>query len=94
MFYEGQGFIGFCFMKVKVLFFASCSDIVGCKEAEKEITEGATLGSFKRDLMTQYPDLLGLKNVLSVAVNTEYADDFRVLKAGDEIAFIPPVSGG
>ena len=85
---------GFFFMKVKVLFFASCSDIVGCKEAEKEITEGATLGSFKKDLMTQYPDLLGLKNVLSVAVNTEYADDFRVLKAGDEIAFIPPVSGG
>ena len=81
-------------MKVKVLFFASCSDIVGCKEAEKEITEGATLGSFKQDLMTQYPALLGLKNVLSVAVNTEYADDFRVLKAGDEIAFIPPVSGG
>jgi len=81
-------------MKIKVLFFANCSDIVGCKESEREVAEGATVGSFKQDLITQYPDLLGLQNVLSVAVNTEYVDDLTALKAGDEIAFIPPVSGG
>ena len=81
-------------MKVRVLFFASSSEIVGCKEAETEIAEGATVGSFKRDLMLQYPDLLRLKNVLSIAVTTEFADELSVLKAGDEIAFIPPVSGG
>jgi len=81
-------------MKIKVLFFASCRDIAGCREAEIEVLEGTTVEAFKRGLLIQYPDLAGLSNVLSVAVNTEYAVDSTVLRAGDEVAFIPPVSGG
>ena len=81
-------------MKIKVLFFASCRDIASCRKAEIEILEGTTVEAFKRDLLAQYPDLASLSNVLSVAVNTEYAVGSTVLRAGDEVAFIPPVSGG
>ena len=81
-------------MKIKVLFFASCRDIAGCRDAEIEILEGTTVEAFKRDLLVQYPGLVIFSNVLSVAVNTEYAVDSTVLRAGDEVALIPPVSGG
>ena len=81
-------------MEIRVLFFASCRDIVGHKEAEREIAEGTTVGDLMGDLQDQYPDLAGLRRALSIAVNTEYADDSTVLQAGDEVALIPPVSGG
>ena len=81
-------------MKIKVLFFANCSEIAGCKETEIRVVEGATVGDLKYGLLDQYPDLANLQNVLSVAVNADYADDWTVLHDGDEVALIPPVSGG
>ena len=81
-------------MKVKLLFFASCRDITGVKEIEYEVDDQTTLKGLKRLLFVQYPDLQPLDKTLSFAVNTEYADDFVKLRCGDEVAFIPPVSGG
>ena len=81
-------------MKVKVLFFASCKDITGQRETCIEIHAEMTVGEFKNRLLAKYPDLEGLNNVLSVAVNAEYTDNTTVLHDGDEVAFIPPVSGG
>ncbi len=81
-------------MKIKALFFASSRDIVGSKEVELDIPEGVNVGDLRRDLIVRYPGLAPLQQVLSVAVNTDYADDSALLKQGDEVAFIPPVSGG
>lgn len=81
-------------MRVKLLFFASCKDIAGCRETEIEIDEGATVGEMRKTVFARFPDLKGLGKTLSVAVNAEYADATAVLCDGDEIAFIPPVSGG
>jgi len=81
-------------MKIKVLFFASARDIAGAKEMEWEEPEGVTVGQFKKSLVDRFPRMNGLARVLSLAVNTEYADDCTVLQAGDEVAIIPPVSGG
>jgi molybdopterin converting factor subunit 1 len=81
-------------MRVKLLFFASCKDITGCRETEIEIEEGINVESFRRVLLDDFPALQGMIKTLSIAVNTEYAADGTVLQAGDEIALIPPVSGG
>ena len=81
-------------MKVKALFFATYRDIVGSREFELEIEEGSQVGDVKRVLMATYPNFLATTKVLSVAVNAEYVDDYAILYPGDEIAFIPPVSGG
>ena len=81
-------------MKVKLLFFASCRDIVGEKEMDFEVASDATVGTLKQTLSDRYPRLSAIESTLSLAVNAEYANDATVLKNGDEVAFIPPVSGG
>lgn len=81
-------------MKVKLLFFASCRDIIGVKEMDYEVDGLTTLKGLKKLLFVQYPDLKPLEKTLSFAVNTEYVNDSVKLCCGDEVAFIPPVSGG
>lgn len=81
-------------MIVKVLFFASCRDIAGCREKDWEMPGGATVGDLKGRLVAAFPGLARLRGSLAVAVNTEYSDDSTVLSEGDEVALIPPVSGG
>ena len=81
-------------MKIKILFFASCRDIVGTKELDLEVQEGFRVRDLKRNLLEEYPRLAALNDVLSVAINAEYVDESVLLNPGDEVAFIPPVSGG
>ena len=81
-------------LKVKLLFFATCRDIIGVKEMDYEVDNQATLSGLKRQLCVDYPELKPLEKTLSLAVNTEYVDDSVRLCCGDEVAFIPPVSGG
>ena len=81
-------------MKIKLLFFASCRDITGCREVEQEVVEGVTVGALRDDLFQRFPGLAGLSRALSIAVNAEYADEGTVLQPGDQVALIPPVSGG
>ena len=81
-------------MKIKVLFFASCRDAVGRRSCDWEIAEGCRVADLQRELVAAYPQLAGMQQVLSIAVNAEYAGRHTALKAGDEVALIPPVSGG
>ena len=81
-------------MKIKVLFFASCRDAVGRRSCDWEIAEGCRVADLQRELVAAYPQLAAVQQVLSIAVNAEYAGSHTVLKAGDEVALIPPVSGG
>ena len=81
-------------LKVKLLFFATCRDITGVKEMDYEIDDQATLNELKKRLYVEHPKLKSLEKTLSFAVNTEYVDDSVRLCCGDEVAFIPPVSGG
>ncbi len=81
-------------LKVKLLFFATCRDITGVKEMDYEVNDQATLSGLKSQLYVDHPELRPLEKTLSLAVNTEYVDDSVRLCCGDEVAFIPPVSGG
>lgn len=81
-------------MRVRARFFASFRDAVGQRELELEVAEGATVAHVLAQLQDQYPKLAGFGRDLMVAVNTEYSGLEHPLSAGDEVAFIPPVSGG
>jgi len=79
-------------MKVKVKTFGISRDILGGREVAIEM-EGASVGDLRKTLSGRFPELDKL-NSLFVAVNQNYADDLQLLAETDEIALIPPVSGG
>ena len=80
-------------MKVSVLAFGIAKDIFGCSSVDVELAEQETTGDLKQLLEERYPRLKHLASYM-VAVNNEYSDNEDVLSERDEIAIIPPVSGG
>jgi molybdopterin converting factor subunit 1 len=81
-------------MKAKVRLFARLSELAGAREVEVEVGEGLAIGDVYRALCEKYPALGGLNGSLRYAVNGEYADAGHPVGEGDEVALIPPVSGG
>ncbi len=80
-------------MKVNVLLFGITKDLVGKQLLNIDIQEKSTVADFKKILQDKYPELIEL-NSLAIAVNSEYAKDSTLISENDEIALIPPVSGG
>lgn len=80
-------------MKVTIKAFGITKDIIGEKETVLELSGGSTIATLKTELEVQFPDLKGLKS-LFIAVNNKYAEEGAELNENDEIALIPPVSGG
>lgn len=80
-------------MEIQLLFFGITEDIIGQKSMQLALHNNATVGSLKDLLIKDYPKLKQY-NSFSIAVNMEYADDESVIKSGDTVALIPPVSGG
>ncbi len=81
-------------MKAKVRLFARLSELAGLRETEVELGEGLTAGELFQLLARQYPRLGDYAASLMYAVNAEYVRPEHPLKDGDEVTFIPPVSGG
>ena len=81
-------------MNVKVLFFASCRDIVDRREMDVAAPEGATAADVLNRLCGTYPRLSDLRGRMALSVNENYVAPETVLKPGDTLALIPPVSGG
>ena len=67
---------------------------MGHKELELEVEEQTTVEDLLQRLVSDYPKLAGHTGTLMVAVNAEYVEAAQRLHAGDEVALIPPVSGG
>jgi molybdopterin converting factor subunit 1 len=81
-------------MRVTVRLFARLRDIAGAAELVRDVAPGATAGSVWTDLAREFPDLARYERSISTAVNADYARMDHALGEGDEIAFLPPVSGG
>ncbi len=81
-------------MKVKVLFFGQLRELVGASEESVELPGGACVGDLISHYQKSVPRWQEFRASLAVAVNEEYADAAAPLSGGDEVAFIPPVSGG
>lgn len=80
-------------MKLTLLAFGIAKDITGSRFSEIELPEGNTVSDLRKMLASRYPVLKELA-ALRFAVNSEYAQESAILKEGDEVALIPPVSGG
>jgi molybdopterin synthase catalytic subunit len=79
---------------VQLRFFASLRERLRRSEAEWEVVEGATVDDLWQSLCAQFPQLTPLGPSVSFAVNQEYVDRGFRLSPQDEVALIPPVSGG
>lgn len=80
--------------KLKILVFGVAQDSIGKQSIELEAgSEISTVGQLKSLLVSKYPEL-GTTASFFVAVNAEYADDVTKITPTDEIAIIPPTSGG
>lgn len=81
-------------MKIQLLAFASATDALGTEKLELTLPEGTTVGELEARLCGDHPPLRILWPRLAVAVNNEVADRYKQLHDGDEVALLPPVSGG
>jgi len=79
-------------MKHTIKTFGITREIMGGRQVVLE-TEANTVGDLRKELLNKYPQLVDLRSLL-IAVNMNYADDGVLLAETDEIALIPPVSGG
>jgi molybdopterin converting factor subunit 1 len=74
--------------------FARLRDIAGAAELSRDVGPGATIGSVWQQLVQEFPDLARYERSISSAVNADYARMDQAVRDGDEVAFLPPVSGG
>jgi molybdopterin synthase catalytic subunit len=81
-------------MRISLLFFGPVRDLTGKECVDQELPAGANIDALAADLAERYPALRAGMPALRFAVNQEFAGGQRVLAEGDEVAVIPPVSGG
>jgi molybdopterin synthase catalytic subunit len=81
-------------MRVRVLFFGQLKDIVGLDQDEAELSDGARVEDLFERYGRRFPKLAEFRPSIAASVNQEYADWRESLSSGDEVAFLPPVSGG
>ena len=79
---------------VTVLALGSAAALLGWSERAIDVGEGATLAELVRRLEQSAPQLADVRSRVRFAVNQRYAADDSPLRPGDEVAIIPPVSGG
>ena len=81
-------------MKVRVLFFGLAHDLTGFSQEDVEVSEGERLGDLRRRYEGRFPLLKRMGTAILAAINQEVAEPAAELHDGDEVAFLPPVSGG
>lgn len=81
-------------MRVTVRLFARLKDLVGASELTRQVDTAASVATVWGDLVREFPALGPYTSSISGAVNAEYARMDAPVAEGDEVAFLPPVSGG
>lgn len=81
-------------MRVTVRLFAGLRDLSGSGELVRDVPEGATIDTVWHLVAAEFPSLVAYTRSVSAARNADYAKSSTPVADGDEIAFLPPVSGG
>ncbi|MGE0460224.1 MAG: MoaD/ThiS family protein [Vicinamibacterales bacterium] len=79
---------------MRVRLFARLRELGGSGEFVRDVPDGATVSSVWQSLVEDFPGFADYRPSLSCAVNAEYAKFTTAVADGDEVAFMPPVSGG
>ena len=81
-------------MKVQVQFYAQLRDLVGIRELEVNLPQGATVRELLEKIYAQKPDLRAHDKSILIGAGLEFVDRNYNVKPGEEIAIMPPVQGG
>ena len=79
---------------VHIRLYAGLQDMIGARDIDMDLPAGATVARLREQLGEQYPVVQAFLPVLVCAVDEEYVPNEHVLREGDRVALIPPVSGG
>jgi molybdopterin converting factor subunit 1 len=81
-------------VEIEIRYFAMIREVVGCASERRHVPDETTVGGLFDDLIAEFPRLERVKPVTMLMVNRAYVPPDSLLHDGDEVAFIPPVSGG
>jgi molybdopterin converting factor subunit 1 len=81
-------------MRVKLLMFSTAKELAGFDVKDLQMKEGSSVDDLYQFLEESNDTFRRLRSAFRVAVNNEYSMYDRILQQGDEVAIIPPVSGG
>lgn len=81
-------------MKINVLFFGLAHDVTGFAQEQVDLPEKVRLAELSKQYQQRFPRLAEMAGSLTMAVNEAVAEPAQELHEGDEVAFLPPVSGG
>jgi molybdopterin converting factor subunit 1 len=81
-------------IKVKVLYFAQAREASGTRKEEIVLVYPATLNILFAKILEKHPDIEHLSGLIALSVNRKVINKNVKLKEGDEVALLPPVTGG
>lgn len=81
-------------LRIKILLFAGLRDVAGAGSLECLVPEASSVERVWSGLTAEFPGLAPHRASLQAAVNAEFAPFSALVDEGDEVAFLPPVSGG
>lgn len=81
-------------VKIKIFFFARARDITGLSEISLDMASGSTASECLKKLIVKFPGLEEISGCIVLALNEEYTTESAIVKDRDELAIIPPISGG
>lgn len=81
-------------MRIRVLFFGLVRDVVGLREDAIDLAEGSRLSQVFEHYASRFPRLKELSGSIVLAINQQFSNPTAPLAEGDEVALLPPVSGG
>ncbi len=81
-------------MKIHVQFYAQLRDLVGMRELDLDLAEGATVRDLLEEIYAQQPALRSHDKSILIGAGVEFVDRNYELKPNEEIAIMPPVQGG
>jgi molybdopterin converting factor subunit 1 len=81
-------------VEVRLRFFAALRERAGNAEIARRVPPGTTIGQLWNLIVREHPALAEYRGAVAFARNREYVDSETPLQDNDEVAFIPPVSGG
>jgi molybdopterin converting factor subunit 1 len=81
-------------MRITILVFARLRDLAGSSRLVRTVPEGATVDTVWQALAAEFPAVAPYRGSVSAAVNADYARFTTPVADGNEVAFLPPVSGG